>query len=115
MAPPYGDRRGQKERNSKFVILIVLLLGPIAGRSNSGFCFAAHGTRHEPGRGSNYGRLTNLARTLVIVGGGRLALVVDEEAGSEGRRNLAKDERRLGKVEAIGEVVGWAVSVAERR
>jgi hypothetical protein len=67
------------------------------------------------GGGSYHGWLTIFDRTLVIVGGGRLALVVDKEGGSEGGGNLFKDERRLRKVEAIGKVIGWAVSVAERR
>src|SRR5271167_535566 len=52
--------------------------------------------------------------TLVIVGVGRRALVVDEEGGLERRRDGVEVDRGMGKVETIGKVVGWAIRVPER-
>jgi hypothetical protein len=49
--------------------------------------------------------------TLVIIGVGRRTLVVNEEGGLERRRDGVEVDRRMGKVETIGKVVGWAIRV----
>jgi hypothetical protein len=57
----------------------------------------------------------NMRMALVIIGVGGRTLVVDEVRTIERRGNYLEGQGRLGEVEAIEKIVGWTVSIAERR
>src|SRR5580700_5255566 len=53
--------------------------------------------------------------TLVIIRIRRRAFIVHEVIRPQRRRNRPERDRRLGKVETVGEIVGGCVRVAPRR
>lgn len=71
--------------------------------------------RSVQGGGPGTFRIAQSERALVIIGVRGRTLVVDEVGGTECCRNDMEGEWSLGEVEAIGKVVGWNISVPQRR